>query len=189
MASPSSTFLSLPPPLPTVALHTALRLPPDVEIYTGLKSAAALLPRQSLFVTTAVGSVHTATLRLANASGHNKNAMKTFPADERFEVLSLVGTLSRDGVHLHVSLGDADGKVWGGHLVKATVYTTLEVVLGCFTELQFERVYDDRTGFKELRVREKAGQNKATMGTVGVACAGAGLGMLLSLAIRKFYRH
>ena len=60
------------------------------------------------------------TLRLANASRHNKNELKTFPADERFEVLSLVGTLSQDGVHLHISLGDADGKVWGGHLVKAT---------------------------------------------------------------------
>ena len=67
------------------------------------------------------------------------------------------------------------------------VFTTLEVVLGCFTELQFERVYDDATGFKELRVKQRARQNRATV--AGIACASAGVGILLSLAIRKIYRR
>ena len=86
-------------------------------------------------------------------------------------------------MHLHVSLGDKDGKVYGGHLVKANVFTTLEVVVGCFSEIDFERVYDDRTGFKELRVKEKRSKQPATL--LGVACASVGIGILISFALNK----
>ena len=42
--------------------------------------------------------------------------------------MSLTGTLSRDGVHIHISLSDADGNVIGGHLIDGVVFTTCEVV-------------------------------------------------------------
>jgi hypothetical protein len=50
-----------------------------------------------------------------------------------FEVLSLEGNVFPAGqesiVHLHVSLGTSDGRVLGGHLVDAEVYTTVEMLL------------------------------------------------------------
>ena len=73
-------------------------------------------------------------------------------AEARFEVLSLVGTLSPKGLHLHASLGDERGAVCGGHLVRATVHTTAEIVVGVARSLAFSREMDSATGFKELVV-------------------------------------
>lgn len=72
--------------------------------------------------------------------------------DARFEIVSLVGTLSPDGLHLHASLSDEVGAVCGGHLVRATVHTTAEVVVGVSHMLRFAREMDPATGFKELVV-------------------------------------
>lgn len=72
--------------------------------------------------------------------------------DARFEICSLVGTLSPDGLHLHASLGDEAGGVCGGHLVRATVHTTAEIVVGFALSLTFSREMDPVTGFKELVV-------------------------------------
>lgn len=82
---------------------------------------------------------------------HQQPMLHTGP-DARFEVLSLVGTLSPQGLHLHASLGDEEGAVCGGHLVCATVHTTAEIVVGEAPALAFSRAMDPATGFKELVV-------------------------------------
>ena len=66
--------------------------------------------------------------------------------------MSLVGTLGPGGSHLHVSLSDKDGRTVGGHLMSATVVTTCEVVLCDIPALTFDRVFDEETGFDELRI-------------------------------------
>lgn len=74
----------------------------------------------------------------------------------RFEIVSLVGTLSPDA-HLHICLSDAEGKTVGGHaLGDLEVFTTAEVVVGEGLHLHFSRVMDDRTGFPELLVRPRS---------------------------------
>jgi predicted DNA-binding protein with PD1-like motif len=117
----------------------------------------------SLFVMTAVGSLKDVTLRLANASKDmdyevtkttdkksSENHIKRWE-NERFEIVSLVGTFSRDGsCHLHLSISDAHGNTFGGHLMEGVVFTTCEIVLGCIQGVDFPRVFDDRTGYKEL---------------------------------------
>jgi uncharacterized protein len=49
------------------------------------------------------------------------------------EVLTLNGdiTLFNDDykIHAHVILGKEDGRAYGGHLIKATVHPTLEIIL------------------------------------------------------------
>lgn len=82
--------------------------------------------------------------------------------DVRFELLSLVGTLSPDGVHLHVSLGDEEGAVCGGHLVRAIVHTTAEVVIGVASSLAFSREMDPSTGFKELVISSSVRRGAVT---------------------------
>jgi len=73
----------------------------------------------------------------------------------------MVGTICPDGRnHLHVVLGKADGSALAGHLVSdeaVSVYTTAEIVLGdCGKHVLFDRPFDARTGYDELKVTRVA---------------------------------
>ena len=69
------------------------------------------------FILTAVGSLRNATIRLAD----QKDAT-TFVG--KFEIVSLVGTMGQDGVHLHISFADSTGKTIGGHLLEGCMSST-----------------------------------------------------------------
>ena len=62
-----------------------------------------------------------------------KKEYQKIPIQEQVEVLSLVGDLTlKDGkpnIHAHVVVGRRDGTAHGGHLLKAYVRLTLEVIL------------------------------------------------------------
>lgn len=63
-----------------------------------------------------------------------------------------MGTLS-DGGHLHTSLSDQNGSVFGGHVIgNMSVYTTAEVIIGNCSDAVFRRVQDDVTGYNELSI-------------------------------------
>jgi predicted DNA-binding protein with PD1-like motif len=153
----------LVPPSGQICGH-AFRLRPDDSLKECLCQIAeivfARIPEDecsSLLVMTAVGSLKDVTLRLANATrndGDKKgNEIKRW--QERFEIVSLVGTFSRDGsCHLHLSISDAEGNTFGGHLMDGVVFTTCEVVLGSIQGVNFPREFDDRTGFDELIPRQ-----------------------------------
>ena len=153
----------LVPPSGQICGH-AFRLQPDDSLKECLCQIAeivfARIPEDecsSLLVMTAVGSLKDVTLRLANATrndGDKKgNEIKRW--QERFEIVSLVGTFSRDGsCHLHLSISDAEGNTFGGHLMDGVVFTTCEVVLGSIQGVNFPREFDDRTGFDELIPRQ-----------------------------------
>ena len=112
---------------------------------------------------TCVGSLRKATLRMANASkapdGGNASGSgnEVVTRSERFEIVSLVGTFAEDGrCHLHASLSDANGQLWGGHVVGGMeVFTTAEVVLAECSGLAFTREHDAQTGYDELVVHER----------------------------------
>ena len=103
----------------------------------------------SAVVLSGVGSLEHLRIRLAEA-------IEFLEKDAHYEIVSLTGTLCMDGVHLHISVSDKDGRVWGGHLVDGCViYTTAEIVLGELENYQFTREMDESTGYKELVVRDK----------------------------------
>lgn len=79
--------------------------------------------------------------------------IKTY--EGHFEIVSLVGTLSSGG-HLHMSISDAEGNVFGGHVFgDVIVYTTAEVIVGNCPGAVMNREEDKRTGYKELTVQSK----------------------------------
>ena len=73
------------------------------------------------------------------------------------EILSLSGTLSPDGAHLHIAVADSRGAVLGGHLGSGSlVRTTAELVVGLLPDWRFNRELDARTGYAELRISPQA---------------------------------
>ena len=78
------------------------------------------------------------------------------PVNEQVEVLTLAGDIAwkDDGepvVHAHVVVGRSDGSTRGGHLRKAHVRPTLELVLVEYPR-HLERRHDPETGLTLIRV-------------------------------------
>lgn len=130
----------------------ALRLHPDQDLRQSLKEFAVQRQIQAGFVLSAIGSLKQANIRFANQP---ESQLLT----EKFEILSLNGTLSIAGVHLHITIADRAGKVLGGHLDKGClIYTTAEIVLGEIPELFFRRTPDEKTGYLELEIGYSGGK-------------------------------
>jgi len=128
-----------------------VRLRPGQDLREELEKLTKAAGIRAGFILTAVGSLKKASLRLADRT-------ETSTFTQKFEIVSLVGTLSTDGVHLHIALSDGEGRTIGGHLVGGSIiYTTAEIVVGEARDLVFTRETDEQTGYKELRVRKRSG--------------------------------
>ena len=131
-----------------VAIH-AIRLLPGQDLKREILACVLSSGIQAGWVITCVGSLRRVELRLAN---QNEGSIRT----GFFEILSLSGTLSREGLHLHLAVADETGQCWGGHLLDGCeIYTTAEIVIGESKDLIFRRVEDGSTPWKELEVRAK----------------------------------
>ncbi len=127
----------------------AIRLKPGEDLKVSLNTFVQENNIQAGFILTTVGSLKQATLRFAS-----QNYSHVFK--QRLEIVSLVGTLSTHGLHLHISLSDRHGKTLGGHLLEGCIiYTTAEIVIGTSEEFTFLRTMDEKTGYKELEIQAK----------------------------------
>ena len=73
--------------------------------------------------------------------------------DGHFEIVSVTGTVSTHGSHLHVSISDEQGRTIGGHLVPGCrIYTTAEMVLAVFEDTVYKREFAEDSGYDELVV-------------------------------------
>lgn len=98
-------------------------------------------------VVSGVGCVSKA--RVRDASGVTVRTL-----DEPLEIVSLMGTLSKERLHLHISLSREDLTTLGGHLKDGCIVnTTCEVVLQEVPGVAFGRVWDEQTGYEELDIR------------------------------------
>ena len=95
---------------------------------------------------TAIGGFRSATLAYFEVEARE---YRDIPVDEQVEVLIMAGNIARkdDGhqMHAHVVVGRPDGTTRGGHLKRAVVRPTLEVVV-TETADHLRRRYDERTG-------------------------------------------
>lgn len=129
-----------------------LRLMPGQDLRLELERFAKAKHIQAGFILTCAGSLRKTSLRLADKSDSTN-------FDGKFEIVSLVGTLSPDGPHLHISLSDGTGKTIGGHLVAGCeIYTTAEIVIGDALGLKMTREPDAQSGYNELKVRKAVRQ-------------------------------
>lgn len=128
----------------------ALRLHPGDDLKQALVAFAQANHMEAGYIITCVGSLKKATLRLANQP-------TTTTWDDKFEIVSLVGTLSATGgAHLHAAISDGTGKTIGGHLADGNlIYTTAEIVIGEATDLKFTRKLDSLTTYNELYIEKK----------------------------------
>ncbi|QNI70903.1 PPC domain-containing DNA-binding protein [Cyanobium sp. NS01] len=127
-----------------------LRLQPGADLRRALQTWMAEQDAQACCVISAVGSLSVARVRFAGAS-------EATVIQGELEILSLSGTLSPDGAHLHIAVADSNGAVIGGHLCAGSlVRTTAELLLGLLPDWQFSRELDPATGYSELRISPRA---------------------------------
>ena len=131
-----------------VKIH-AFRLKPGQDLKQEITSYVQQHKIEAGWIMTCVGSVTQYNLRFANQPEGSK-------ANGHFEIVSLVGTVSINGSHLHMSVSDSTGKTIGGHLLDSNlVYTTAEIVIGEGKQLVFTREKDGSTPWEELQVKPK----------------------------------
>jgi predicted DNA-binding protein with PD1-like motif len=130
----------------------SVRLKPGQDFLHSIEDVVRKNNIQAGCVLSGVGSFTHASLRLANRTTHTEY-------DGHFEIVSVTGTVSIHGSHIHVSMSDGDGMTIGGHLVPGcTIYTTAEVVLAIFEDVVYKREkLENDTGFEELVVYKKQG--------------------------------
>jgi len=109
-----------------------------------LKKELLKIKIKSGIIISGVGSLKNATLRLAD-----ENILEV---EGPFEIISMQGTITIDGIHAHLAIADKEGKMIGGHLKKGCeVHTTAEVAILPYTGI-LRRSKDEETGYMELKV-------------------------------------
>jgi predicted DNA-binding protein with PD1-like motif len=124
-----------------------VRLAPQDDLRATLEAVLHEHGGGAAFVLQGIGSLSVALVRLAGMAQ---------PLELRadLEILTLAGSLSPDGAHLHISVADAQGRVTGGHLCPGSIVrTTAEVLVALLPDYRFTREDDAATGYKELAIR------------------------------------
>ena len=138
------------------------RLMPGNDLFASLKKIAKDHGIERGIILSAIGSLKNVVF--VNVRPHTGIPVKTEDMIEieeggPFELLSLEGNFfpsQEDGepvIHLHAILGTSSGAVTGGHLLKATVFTTAEIILGSLTGSSVFKVKSDVTQRMELLKR------------------------------------
>ncbi len=124
----------------------AFRLKPGQDLKKEIQKLVTDQQIKAGWISTCVGSLTHYNIRYANqpqgksGSGH-------------FEIVSLMGTVSINDSHLHISISDSTGKTIGGHLLDSNiVYTTAEIVILSSDDFIFKREKDGSTPWEELQV-------------------------------------
>lgn len=135
------------------------RLMPGEDLFVSLKKIAKDHGIERGVILSAIGSLKNVVFR--NVKTNIEIPVKLENTNEieevgPFELLSLGGNIfpSEDEeepiIHLHVTLGSPSGSVKGGHLFKATVFTTTEIFIGKIVGSSVYKMKSEMTGLMEL---------------------------------------
>lgn len=127
----------------------AFRLKPGADLKKEIESYVHAHRIGAGWIATCAGSLTHYNIRFANqqegvrGSGH-------------FEIVSLTGTVSVNGSHIHLNISDSTGRTIGGHLLDSNIiYTTAEIVLQEDSDLIFTREKDGSTPWEELQIKKR----------------------------------
>jgi predicted DNA-binding protein with PD1-like motif len=124
-----------------------LRFPARVDLRAALESVLGEHGVGAGFVLQGIGSLDVARIRLAGMD-------ELAELRDDLEIISLGGSLSPDGVHLHIAVADAQGRVTGGHMGPGCIVrTTAEVLVALLPDWRFSREPDTQSGYKELAIK------------------------------------
>ncbi|MGG7603896.1 PPC domain-containing DNA-binding protein [Massilia sp. BKSP1R2A-1] len=130
--------------------YLPIRLHPNQDLRAALEAQLAQENVRAAFVVQGIGSLGTAMIRFAGMSDAT-------PLRGDMEILTLSGTLSPDGAHLHITVADAQGQVLGGHVAPGCIVrTTAEILVALLPDYGFSREHDSESGCKELVIRTQA---------------------------------
>jgi len=125
------------------------RLNPGQDLFDSIGAFVRENRVEAGCILSGVGSLRQATLRLAN-----REFLSEY--DGPFEIVSITGTLSIYGSHLHISISDGDGKTIGGHFESGCqIYTTAEIVIAVFEDEIYKRELATDSGYEELAVYKR----------------------------------
>ena len=125
------------------------RLTRGQDLYQSIEAYAKQHRIAAGAVLSGVGCVYRWEVR--DASGVNIQS-----GTEDVEIVSLTGTVSENGCHLHASFSRADLSVFGGHLRPGClVNTTAEIVIEELEGFTFTREPDAQSGYDELVIRKE----------------------------------
>ena len=136
------------------------RLMPDEDLFAGLKRIAQDHRIERGVILSAIGSLKNVVFRNVKLNTvlpvRSENTQEIEEAGP-FELLSLEGNLfpsESEGepvIHLHVMLGSPSAGVLGGHLFKAVIFSTTEIVIGKMTGSSVHKAKSEVTGLWELQ--------------------------------------
>lgn len=134
--------------------HIVVRFDRGEEILGGLK-ALALKENVRLASVSAIGAVGSFTVS-AFKTGEKKYLSNEFSGD--YEIVSLTGTVTVSGgdvyLHLHMSAADECGRVVGGHLNRAEVSSTCEMVVSVL-DGRVDRSFSEEIGLNLMEFGRK----------------------------------
>lgn len=126
----------------------AFRLKPGQDLKQEIENFVTVKQIKAGWINTCVGSLTDYNIRFANQPQGTKDS-------GHFEIVSVTGTVSVNGSHIHISISDSTGKTIGGHLMEGCkIYTTAEIVITGSDNFTFKRENDGTTPWKELQVEE-----------------------------------
>jgi predicted DNA-binding protein with PD1-like motif len=135
------------------------RLMPGDDLFKGLRKIAQDHGVERGIILSAIGSLKQVVFRnVKRATALPVSPESTQEMEEAgpFELLSLEGNLfppegeGEPVIHLHVMLGSPSGDVMGGHLFKAVIFSTTEIVIGKIAGSSVYKAKSDVTGLMEL---------------------------------------
>lgn len=126
------------------------RLSPGQDLFDSIEAFVRENDVEAGCILSGIGSLTRASLRLAN-----RDESSTYTG--YFEIVSLIGTVSIHGSHLHMAIADENGRTVGGHLLPGcNVYTTAEIVIAVFHDVVYKREFAADSGYEELVVYHRS---------------------------------
>lgn len=132
------------------AVPHPLRLAPGSDLRERIEQLTLEAGITGAFVVCGIGSLSRTAIRFAGATQPEVH-------EGDVEIVSLAGSVSPDGAHLHAVLADTSGRVFGGHVARGcTVRTTAEILIIELPGWTFSRRHDSATGYPELAIERRA---------------------------------